>query len=130
MGTLYSRSIGALIAKGKYIFCLDNDDMFFDNDILDVFYNIGINENLDLIGFQTVNVWNYSDEIDAMMDLYTYQYPNNFSVHQPELGHWMVTFKGKFFVHNKCVGASVCQKAVGLLGLKRFSDCCKLSNLG
>ena len=28
MGTLYSRSIGALNAKGKYIFALDNDDLF------------------------------------------------------------------------------------------------------
>ena len=27
MGILYSRSIGALISKGKYIFCLDNDDL-------------------------------------------------------------------------------------------------------
>ena len=27
MGILYSRSIGALSAKGEYIFPLDNDDM-------------------------------------------------------------------------------------------------------
>ena len=34
MGTLYSRCIGALLSKGKYIFCLDNDDLFFDEDYL------------------------------------------------------------------------------------------------
>ena len=28
MGTLYSRSIGALIAKGDFTFSLDNDDLF------------------------------------------------------------------------------------------------------
>ena len=33
MGTLYSRSIGALMAKGNYIMCLDNDDLFFDEDV-------------------------------------------------------------------------------------------------
>ena len=60
MGTLYSRSIGALMAKGEYIFCLDNDDMFFDEDIFDFFYKKGKNESLDIIGFQTVNLWNYS----------------------------------------------------------------------
>ena len=34
MGTLYSRSIGALMAKGNYIMCLDNDDLFFDEDVI------------------------------------------------------------------------------------------------
>ena len=70
-GTLYSRSIGALIAKGKFIFCLDNDDMFFDRDIFDYFYKIGKKEFLDIIGFQTINLWNYSAGIRAMKDLYT-----------------------------------------------------------
>ena len=37
MGTLYTRCIGSLSAKGKYIYPLDNDDMFLDRDIL---YNI------------------------------------------------------------------------------------------
>ena len=32
MGILYSRSIGALSAKGEYIFPLDNDDMLLDED--------------------------------------------------------------------------------------------------
>ena len=36
MGTLYSRCIGALKSNGKYIFPLDNDDLFFDEDVLDV----------------------------------------------------------------------------------------------
>ena len=33
MGTLYSRSLGALLSKDKYISCLDNDDIFFDEDV-------------------------------------------------------------------------------------------------
>ena len=32
-GTLYSRCIGTLKAKGKYIFPLDNDDFFFDESL-------------------------------------------------------------------------------------------------
>ena len=32
MGILYSRSIGALSAKGEYIFPLDNDDILLDED--------------------------------------------------------------------------------------------------
>lgn len=32
MGILYTRCMGTLIAKGKFIFPLDNDDMFLDKD--------------------------------------------------------------------------------------------------
>ena len=32
-GILYSRCVGTLAAKGKYIFPLDNDDMFLDKDV-------------------------------------------------------------------------------------------------
>ena len=103
MGTLYSRSIGALMAKGKYIFCLDNDDMFFDNDIFDYFYKIGEKEFLDIIGFQTINLWNYSAGVKSMKDLYTYIYPNGYYISQPELSRWMVTFEDKFLVHNNMI---------------------------
>ena len=126
MGTLYSRSIGALMAKGKFIFCLDNDDMFFDKDIFDYFYKIGKKEILDIIGFQTVNLWNYTAGVKEMKDLYTYIYPNGYYIYQPELSRWMVTFEGKFLVHNnmiwgKCIRTNIYQKAVNLLTINRYS---------
>ena len=37
-GTLYSRSIGVLLSRGKYIFNLDNDDLYFDFDVFDFIY--------------------------------------------------------------------------------------------
>ena len=40
MGTLYSRSVGALSAKGKYIFPLDSDDMFLDEDVFQTITSI------------------------------------------------------------------------------------------
>ena len=36
---LYSKSIGALNANGKYILQLDQDDMFIRDDIFDILYN-------------------------------------------------------------------------------------------
>ena len=39
-GTLYTRCIGTLAAKGKYIFPLDGDDMFLDKDIIRNIYNL------------------------------------------------------------------------------------------
>ena len=37
-GTLYSRNIGVLNSKAKYIMNLDNDDLFLDVDIFDTVY--------------------------------------------------------------------------------------------
>jgi len=127
MGTLYSRSIAALIAKGKYIFGLDNDDLYFDEDLIDYIYKRGIKENLDIIEFLTINTWNYNIEISNMKDIYTYQYQDNLYIQQPELSTWMIKFNGNFIVHNnmiwdKCIKTSVYQKSVNLLGIKRYSQ--------
>ena len=50
MGTLYSRCIGALLSKGEYIFCLDNDDLFFDEDVFDYVYKQSI-KNMEVFTF-------------------------------------------------------------------------------
>ena len=54
MGILYSRSIGALNAKGKYIFPLDNDDMFLDKDVFQTISNIADKGDFDLVEFKGV----------------------------------------------------------------------------
>ena len=127
MGTLYSRSIAVLISKGKYIFRLDNDDMYFDYDVFDQIYNRGKKENLDIIHFLTVNIYNYTAEIINMKNLYTFQYPEELSLEQPELGNWMIQFNGKFLVHNnmiwdKCIKTSIYKKAINHLGIQRYSN--------
>ena len=126
MGALYSRSIAALMSKGEYIFGLDNDDMYFYHDVFDYIYKRGKSENLDIIEFLTINVWNYNAEITKMKDIYTYHYPEDFYIEQPELGIWLIKFKGKFLVHNnmiwdKCIKSSIYKKAVNLLGFQRYS---------
>jgi len=59
-GTLYSRSIGALSAKGEYIFSLDNDDEFFGIDSLDYIYNQAKEGNHDIIYFRRFSIRNKS----------------------------------------------------------------------
>ena len=51
MGTLYSRSVGALSAKGKYIYCLDNDDLFYDENLFERIYEIAEETDYDIVGF-------------------------------------------------------------------------------
>ena len=38
MGTLYSKSIGVLLAKGEYVYSLDSDDMFCSENYLSTLY--------------------------------------------------------------------------------------------
>ena len=52
MGTLYSRSIGALATKGKYLFPLDNDDMFLDTDAFNYIFYEANNNNYDIVKFR------------------------------------------------------------------------------
>ena len=59
MGTLYSRSIGTLNARGEYIFPLDNDDMFSYEDIFDTIYNISKYQKYDIVEFKTFDVPDY-----------------------------------------------------------------------
>ena len=51
MGILYSRSIGVLSSKGKYIFSLDNDDMFLDFDVFSTITKIANESNIDIFEF-------------------------------------------------------------------------------
>ena len=55
MGILYSRSIGALSSKGKYLFTLDNEDIFLNNDIFDTTIKLGENGNFDIVEFKAIS---------------------------------------------------------------------------
>ena len=59
MGTLYSKSIGVLNARGQYIYSLDSDDMLCREDYLDTIYNEAIRGNLDFVQCDAI----YLDEI-------------------------------------------------------------------
>lgn len=50
-----------------------------------------------------------------MKDIYTYLYPEEMYIEQPELGSWMIKFKGNFLVHNnmiwdKCIKSLIFKK--------------------
>ena len=123
---LYSRSIGVLISKGKYIFNLDNDDMYCDLNVFDYIYKKANYEKLDIVGFLTVNIYNYSSNINRMKNIYTYQYKEDLFIKQPKLSSWMIKYKEKFLVHNimildKCIMSKIYKKALYLMGYLRIS---------
>ena len=49
MGTLYSKSIGVLLAKGEYIYSLDSDDMFCSENYLNMLYINAKQENYKFV---------------------------------------------------------------------------------
>jgi len=126
MGSLYSRCIGVLISKGKYIFPLDNDDIFFVEDIFDFVLTIAIDNNLDIVGFRAIQMKNFRDDINKMGDLYYYNHLDNLIIYQPELSRWMITMNGHFSLHDvtiwcKCIKTKIYKYVVNRLGSDRYS---------
>ena len=56
MGILYSKCIGVLNTKGKYILPLDHDDFFFDEDVFEIFYKEVEKTNFDMISFSFMDI--------------------------------------------------------------------------
>ena len=56
MGLLYTRGIGVLFSKGKYIVPLDSDDMLLNSEITDVIYKETEKYKLDIINYK-YNLW-------------------------------------------------------------------------
>ena len=57
-GSLYSKSIGVLHARGKYVYSLDSDDMLCAEDYLDTLYKEAIKGDYDIIDCEAI----YLDE--------------------------------------------------------------------
>ena len=126
MGSLYTRSIGILIAKGKFVFALDNDDMFFQEDLFDATYKVAIKGGFDIVGFRAVNVGSYKDNINKMFDGYFSFKKNNLILYQPKLGMHPVMTKGQYAANDytiwgKCIKTEIYKKAVNALGKERYS---------
>lgn len=53
-GTLYTKTKGALNAKGKYILTLDHDNLYANKNVFDKLYREAKLYNLDLLGFSSI----------------------------------------------------------------------------
>jgi len=131
MGALYSRSIGALTAKGKYIFPLDNDDMFLDKDVFETITNIAESGSFDLVEFKGVeSLIGFNDILrNQIRDIGFSNKELNLIMHQPELGKYPVSPKPNLkgynindaYVWGKCIKKEMYQKAINNLGEEKYS---------
>ena len=125
MGILYSRCIGVLEAKSKYIFPLDNDDMFFDYDVFSSVYKEAINSNYDIVGFKAIQAESYYSKIKEMKDG-CHMHNNSFIIKQPELSLFGIAKDDKLriievHIWSKCIKSSIYKKGVNNLGKKKYS---------
>ena len=117
-GTLYSRCIGVLSSKGKYIFSLDNDDMLFTNDLFNTIYQYQEKTNFDIIVFHSVFSNNYFPKLEELKNgLYFHEH--NLTLYQPELGRFI---EKDLLVWTKSIKAKIYKKAINLMGKKRYSN--------
>ena len=126
MGILYSRCMGVLNAKGKYIVPLDHDDFFLDDDVFEVIYAEAEKTNFDIISFMDIEINDLHWNITQMRDGFETNHPEGLIIKQPELSYF------PFFINEiynyvdvniwgKIYRTEVYKEAVKLLGKERYS---------
>ena len=132
MGILYSRSIGALTAKGKYIFPLDNDDMFLDKDVFTVIINIAENGNFDIVQFKGICLISEESVIlkRKIKNTLFSGHKLNLVLFQPKLGLFPLLPPDEFgkkyklnavYLWGKCIKTAIYQKSINKMGKDRYS---------
>ena len=127
MGALYSRNIGILKAKGKYIMNLDNDDMFMDSDVFNTVFEEAENGNFDIIGFGAIDGPSYDCLITQMYEDYFHNHKDGLIVKQPELNYFPIVKRDKFRVNDlhvwgRLVKTEIYQKTIDNLGLTAIGE--------
>ena len=126
MGTLYSRSIGALKSKGEYLIGLDNDDFFSYEELLETSYlNAKIND-FDIVEIKSFNIPNYDPRYREIRNGNYIYHPDNLILHQPELGLFSITSNKNLsftdhFAWGKLIKSTVYKNALNRMGKERYS---------
>ena len=126
MGTLYSRCIGVIKSKGKYILSLDNDDLFMNYDIFYTALNEMEKGQYDILEFHAIRGRSYSPHISEMIDDVFHENENNLILNQPNLGQHSITRNGTFGFNNihiwgKCIKKEIYKKSINLLSKEKYN---------
>ena len=126
MGILYSRCIGVLNAKGKYIVPLDHDDFFFDEDVFEVIYEEAEKTKFDIISFMDIEIKNLYGNINEMRDGFTTHQPDGLIIKQPELSYFPFFRKKRYRyidvdIWGKIYRIEIYKAAINLLGKERYN---------
>ena len=129
-GALYSKSIGALNAKGKYIVVLDSDDLFINEDLFNICYK-HTQENIDIIEFSGF----FSDSIllkknkFPLIPYYLSAKKNNELIRQPKLSSYIYQRENNTivrlidgFICAKFIESNIYKNTIQFLGYLIFTE--------
>lgn len=120
MGTLYSRNIGVLASRGKYIFPMDNDDMLFNQKLFGLLNRVGIINNYDIIGYKVIYGFNYNSKVEHMFhEPYIINKNINYDNHQNLKFHSVNN--NDIHLWGKSIKSEIYKKVIELMGIKRYS---------
>jgi len=126
MGILYSRSIGVLESKGKYITTIDGDDMFSSDYVFDMIYEETEEEYFDIISFKVfVNTRRDNSEFKEFYNSVKRDRKHP-TVFQPELGIFAINNNDILFpvntnIWSKLIKSEIYKGALTMIGRKRYS---------
>lgn len=124
-GPLFSKSIGALSAKGKYIMQLDSDDLFINENIFSICYDEAEKNNIDILEFsgfrsksRILNITN-----PPRVPRYLKYKKNNVTIAQPRLSSFIYRkINNKIdklidgYLWGKCIRSEIYRKSLDTLG--------------
>ena len=131
MGLLYTRCIGTLASKGKYILPMDSDDMFLDKDVFSVLLNIISKGNFDIIIYNSIFT-NLKPDVYTTKIAPSYfdnKHKPNRILFQPDLGYYHITPSNNHeqlqfndeLIHGKFFKTKIYKIAINKLGKERYS---------
>ena len=121
MATLYSRNIGILLSKGKYILNLDNDDLFFNDNLFDIIYNEAERGNLDLVGFAAIESSTYNPTKSGLRISGYHIHKDGLMVFQPELTYFTILGKDHH-VWGRLTNGKIYKKAINNFGKNALGE--------
>ena len=130
MGLLYTRSIGVIKARGKYVIILETDDNFCDSDIFYSLYITAEEGNFDIISYNIFEAHDYYDR-NQIEDYINNYKEKNLTVYQPELSCFSFTVNKEdkkndingtndINISGKLIRTSVYKSAINLLGEEKL----------
>ena len=120
---------GALSSKGKYIFPIDNDDMFMDKDVFYSVIKVAKKGDFDLLLIERI----FSSLIPSAYNsnykktLFKKERIPNLVLFQPELSYFPINVKDgnlnlvEVVLNGKCIKTKIYKQALNKLGEERYS---------
>ena len=126
-GTLYSRCIGTLQAKGKYIFPLDNDDLFFDEYLFNIITKEAEEGSFDIVEFRGASREIYDLPPNEFINTNYSNHQHGLILYQPELSLYPRKRGKKYGVYDcflwaKCIRSEPYKDTINYLGKKIYSE--------